>query len=400
MTKKNRYKLLLVFFLLVIAFSFFTKNNTIVFADTEIEDLEENLQIEIGNGIANLDLSAIESILSKLTTNEYSIFGSSSFVDKLSKIISGEFAKGTSNVFDSVIKLFFEDLLSILPLIATIIAIAILCSMLDGIKPNGNKGLGGIIHFVAYGIIVLLLVNSIMDMINMTSSTINIMKMQMDAIFPVLLTLLTALGGTASVGIYQPAVAFLSSSILQLFNYLLMPIFIFSLVFSIISNLSDNVKLNKFSDFFGSLFKWTIGLVFTIFMAFVGIQGITAGSFDGISIRTAKFAIRSYVPILGGYLSEGFNMIMASSILIKNAIGATGLLLMFATVLVPVVKLILYMLSLKLMAAVIEPLGSNKISSFINSLAKAITMLIVMIVGVAFMYLVLVGLIMGTANVL
>ena len=133
-------------------------------------------------------------------------------------------------------------------------------------------------------------------------------------------------------------------------------------------------------------------------MGFLIVQGITAGSIDTVSVRTAKYAIRSYVPILGGYLSEGFNVIMASSMLIKNAIGASGLLLMFSIIIVPIVQIVLLQLCLKLTSAILEPLTDNRISNFISSVSKTLIMPIVLILGVAFMYLIFMGLIICTGN--
>ena len=244
--------------------------------------------------------------------------------------------------------------------------------------------MGDIIHFVCYGVVITLVMTAVVNLLKMTTSTINGLRSQMEVVFPILLTIMTAIGGTASVSIYQPAVAFLSSGIMHIFTVVLMPIFIFSLVFTIVSNLTSTVKLDKFTKFFQS--------------AFLAIQGITASTYDGVSIRTAKYAIRSYVPILGGYLSEGFDVIMASSVLIKNAVGASGLLLMFASVLSPIVKIVVCIFILKLAAAILEPLTDQRISDFIYSVSKSLSMLIVMILGVAFMYLITVGLIMCTAN--
>ena len=133
-------------------------------------------------------------------------------------------------------------------------------------------------------------------------------------------------------------------------------------------------------------------------MEYLAIQGITAGSVDGISFRTAKYAIKNSIPLLGSYLSDGLNLIIASSVLIKNAVGAGGLILMFATIIVPVLNLIVFMLSLKLVSAILEPITDARISNFISMLAKSISLLIVLILGCAFMYLLLTGMIMCTAN--
>ena len=221
----------------------------------------------------------------------------------------------------------------------------------------------------------------------------------MDAIFPILLTLLTAMGGTVSASIYQPAMAVLSNIIGSIATYVLLPLFIFIVVFTIVSNLSSTVKLEKFSSFLSSAYKWVTGLVFTIFTAFISLQGISAGSVDGISIRTAKFAIRSYVPLVGSYISDGMGIILASSNLIKNAVGVAGLFLLLASILSPLLDLIVFMLALKLIAGIVEPLGNKQIASFASSLSKCMVLLISLIIALSFVYFIMLGLVMCSANI-
>lgn len=397
-----KYILLLLIGLILIFCLFGRADNVVIaqmsFASTE-EELEDELTGEIEDQIADLDLSSLEEILKALEDGQLAIFGDSSFTEKLQNLLKGNFEDGTS-LWNSVINMFFENLLSLLPIISIIIAVALIGSMIQGLKPyNNGKSISNIIHFVTYGIIVVLVLSITVKMVSLTTNTLQSMKSQMDAIFPILLTLLTAIGGTASTAVYQPAMAILASTIMNLFTYLLLPIFIFSVVFSVVSNLSNNVKLEKFTSFFNSSYKWLTGLIFTIFTAFLSIQGITAGSIDGISIRTAKYAIRSYIPIVGSYLSDGMGIILLSSNLIKNALGATGLFLLLATVLSPLLQLILFMLALKLIAGIVEPLGNKQIANFVSSLAKSMVLLIVLIIGVAFIYFIMIGLIMCSANI-
>ncbi len=397
---KDVVKKILIFLFIFCVFISYLKPNYIVLAeDNDTENLQVELEETIYSQLENLDLAQIESVLKGLGDDQLEVFGVSSFGDKVKKIVSGEFADGQQSIFKAIINLIFDDVLTFVPLLASIIIISIICGFLSNLKSDSSgKGVGDIIHFVCYGVVISIVMTAVVNLIQMTGKTINGLRSQMEVVFPLLLTIMTAIGGTMSVSIYQPAVALLSSAIMHIFTSVLMPIFIFSIVFTIISNLTSTVKLEKFTKFFQSTFKWIIGGIFTVFMAFLSIQGITASTYDGVSIRTAKYAIRSYVPILGGYLSEGFDVIMASSVLIKNAIGASGLLLMFSSIISPIVKIVVFILVLKLAAAILEPLTDARISDFIYSVSKSLSMLIVMILGVAFMYLITVGLIMCTAN--
>ena len=392
----------LVFCLFIIFCPTISKYSTFATNSEEIEtdeDYSEELEEEINNQLEDLDFSSLEDILNSFTNGQINIFGGSSFIEKLQKLITDEF-DDNQNLWSSIISIFFDNLLGLLPIISLIIAISLIGSMLQGLKPNNNgKSISNVIHFVTYGIIVVLILSIVVKMVGLTTNTIQSIKSQMDAIFPILLTLLTAIGGTVSTSVYQPAMALLTGTIMNLFTYVLLPIFIFSIVFNVVSNLSNTVKLDKFTSFFNSSYKWLTGLIFTVFTAFLSVQGITAGSIDGISIRTAKFAIKSYVPILGSYLSDGMGIILASSNLIKNAVGATGLFLLLATIISPLIELILFMLILKFVAGIIEPLGNKQIANFISSLSKSMTLLIALIIGVGFIYFITLGLVMCSANI-
>ena len=403
--RKKRRIFIIVFIIFISSFfgSFtidgYVLNTPFVMAESEEESLEEELEIEIDEQLDNLDFSDLEIYINNLESSVKDMF-SGGFVSKVESLINGEYITGDS-FLSSVFSLLWDGLLDFLPIIASIIAISILGGMVGNLKPNtGGKSIGNIVHFVTYGVVIVFLGATLVELIALTSKTLTSLKSLMDMIFPVLLTLLTAVGGSVSVGLYQPAIALLGNIFISLITYFLMPLFIFSIVFSIVGNLSNNVKLDKFVAFLQGTFKWSIGLLFTLFLGFITIQGISASAVDGLSIRTAKYTIKSYVPIVGGYVSDGLSIIMASSMLIKNAVGTAGLLLILFSVISPVISLILFMLSLRFMAGIIEPIGDKKTANFVSDISKSMSMLIALIVAVSFMYMVMTGLIMCSCNLI
>lgn len=404
--KKNRFVFVIVIFIFISCFYGrfnipfgFEKNVALAEVSSEESELEKELKEEVSSQLSHLDFSEVETVLDTLSKDAKKLFSSENFMTKVSNIISGEYAEDSKSFFSSVTGIFWKYLKNFLPIIATIISIAILGGMVATLKPvTGGKSIGNIVHFVTYGIVIIFLGTTVTGIVNLTKTTLLSLKGLFDGIFPILLTLLTALGGSVSVGIYQPAIALLGNLFVSLITYFLLPLFIFSIVFSIVGNLSNGTRLDKFVSFLQSLFKWCIGLSFTIFLGFVSIQGVMAGAVDGLSIRTAKYAIKSYVPIVGGYVSDGLGIIMASSSLIKNAVGGVGLFLLLSTIVSPILNIAIFMLALKFMAGIIEPIGDKKISNFISDLAKSMSMLIALLVAVAFMYVVLTGLVMCSAN--
>ena len=292
--KTNLKRIVLLGFIIAIFicpfFNNFTTQNSFSSNAVSVESAASNnsyddIQQEVEDQLGEFNFDSIDKIISQFNSKQAALFGDNNFLSKIIKLISGDF-DDSGSLWKNLLNVFLENILNIIPIISLIIAIALLGNMLQGLKPSSNgKSMTNIIQFVTYGFIVILIMSIVTKMIASTTNTLLSVQAQMDAIFPILLTLLTAIGGSISVSVYQPAMAMLAGIILNLFTHLLLPIFIFSIVFSIVSNLSGTIKLNKFTDFFTSTFKWLTGLIFTIFTAFISIQGITAGSIDRKSTR-------------------------------------------------------------------------------------------------------------------
>ncbi len=393
-------KIFIIFIpILIISSIIFFKPLTPVFATENQENIETQLEDSINSQLNNIDFSNIDEIINSLEDNTDNIFKSKNFRDKITEILSGNFNGGFIDVFNYIISSIFDLVLEYLPLLASILAIAIIGSILQSLKSGfAGKATGEVINFVLIGIIVILCANMLKELVSLTSNTISAIQTQMEIVFPILLTLMSAMGGAVAVKVYQPAVAVLCSIVVHIFSNIILPIFTASSIFNIVGNISSGIKLNKFVQFFNSLSKWVIATTFTIFLAFLSLQGITASMFDGIHIRTAKFAVKSYIPILGGYLSEGFDLILSSSLMIKNAIGVGGLILLICSILLPILKIVILGFGFKLVSAIIEPICDSKISSLLNSIAKSLNMLTASILAVAFMYFLTIGLIICTSN--
>ena len=389
---------LILFAILVIILSFFTTLTTATETSTDLDEIEQELTETVEEQLSGIDLGDFQQILNGLSEQEQSIFGSSSFYDKVSKLLSSDLSSDQS-LFQQIFNILLDEILNFIPLLATICAIAILGSFISNLRVKTNdQSIADIVHFVCFGVIIVILSGAVFSLVGMTKNLLSSIQAQMQILFPILLTLLTSLGGLVSVSVFQPLVAVLVSGVMQIFNYVVFPLFICTFIFTIVGNLINNIKLDKFISFFKSSFKWVTGSIMTLFFTFLTIQGITAGSFDGVSVQTAKYAIKSYIPLVGGYLSDGFNLIMSSSILIKNALGVAGLLLLFATIIIPIIKIVIFGLGLKLASAVIEPLADSRTSNFIFTVSKTMGYLVATILCIAFMYLITVGLIIISGN--
>lgn len=364
------------------------------------EITEQEYTQQLDNTINTFDYSILDKILSTLNLESKKIFGTDNFYEKIKSLLDGEFKENSNSFINACLNIIFEDVLNFLPILCFIVAIAIIASFIGQLQTSiGSKSLYNIVHFVCYGLIITITSTMLFEVVTITNDTLVSIKEQMEIVFPILLTLVASIGGSVSVGVFQPSIVLLSSCIMELFNNIVLPIFIITIIFIIAQNISNNIKFSKFTNFFQSGFKWIIGFTFTVFFAFLSINGIMANTYDSLSIRTAKFTLKSYIPFVGGYLSDGFDLILSSSVLVKNAIGVTGLFLLFATIIYPIIKIVILSLGLKLTSAILEPISDSRIPSYIFSISKALNMLVACLLSVSFMYVLVVGLLMCACNI-
>ena len=123
-----------------------------------------------------------------------------------------------------------------------------------------------------------------------------------------------------------------------------------------------------------------------MFGLFFTLQGITASTYDGIVRRAAKYAIGNGIPIVGGFLSGGFDLAVAGSVLIKNALGNMSIFLMVSVLFEPLVLLIAVNILLRFTAAVTQPFGDSKISDFLGETADNLQYCTAGLLFTAFMY--------------
>ncbi|MBQ5926294.1 MAG: hypothetical protein IIX01_00020, partial [Clostridia bacterium] len=166
-----------------------------------------------------------------------------------------------------------------------------------------------------------------------------------------------------------------------------------------VGNLSSEIKIRKFSAFFKSVNKWVIGVSISVFGVFFTIQGLGSATYDGITRRAAKYAIGAGVPIIGGFLSGGFDLAVAGSILIKNSLGTFGIFMTVSVIFEPLLMLIASNLLLRLTAAICEPLGEGRISDFLGETADNLNYCSAGLLFVAFLYLIVVVLMICSAEV-
>ena len=356
--------------------------NAVVF-QVSAEGNTENLQLEemINGQLEKLDLEELQKYIDSLGD-----FSDKSVRERIIEYIKGgEF--NYKSFFGTLGNMFFDQVLALLPAFACITAVTLLSGIIISLK-SGSVGQTSseMIFIITYAAALIPLFGVLMGVFRTSLGAISSMRKQMQLIYPLMLTLMAASGGSISVSVCRPAVAFFSTTIVSVIDSFVLPLTITIIVFSMASKFTKELKIGKFTAFFKSLNKWIIGVCVSVFGIFFTLQGITGVTYDGIVRRAAKYAIGNGVPIVGGFLSGGFDLAVAGGILIKNSLGTMGIFLMFSVLFEPIALLIAVNVLLRMVSAITQPFGDGRLSDFLGETAENLNYCAASVLFVAFLY--------------
>ncbi len=367
-------------------------------SDSEaVENVREELEDEVDKNLSGLINSELENYFSELDSDNLSI--GNSFRELIESVIAGE----NPLTPDAVLKMITDAILgSLSGILLTMITIVVL-SLLGGLGESlssgfAKSGTSQLIYWSVYGGIVVTLGIAINGVITSARETIDGIAQLINYTFPVFVTLLTALGGSGGVSALAPVTLMINGTVSGVIIAVVLPLFYATVVFTIVGNMSDNVRLGKLTKALKSIGGWILGITFGVITTVVAVQGIVGAGMDTIALKSAKFALSSYIPILGGYLSEGFDLVLASCILIKNAFGLAVFAILLTIIVAPLVRILLLSLSLKLVAGLIEPVSDSKISELLYSTASNLNLLMSACAGMAFIVFIILLLVIGAFN--
>jgi stage III sporulation protein AE len=73
----------------------------------------------------------------------------------------------------------------------------------------------------------------------------------------------------------------------------------------------------------------------TLFLGLTAIQGVAGGMGDALALRTAKFMTGSFIPVVGKMLADSVDTVLGYSLLLKNSVTITGLIMLALIIVFP-----------------------------------------------------------------
>ncbi len=322
---------------------------------------------------------------SKQYTGEF--FADADISEILNSAISGKV--DNSKIYKKILNILGTEVQTGIKSLLSILAIIIIHSILKSISESlENDSISKLIYYVQYIAIVTIIMSNFSDVINLVKQTSNNLIGFMNTLIPVLVSLMLYTGSITTTSILEPIILFLINFIGNLIQNILIPIILIIASISIISKISDQVQVAKLSKFLKSSTLWFLGIILTIFVGIVSLEGTLASSVDGITAKTAKSIVSSAVPVVGKILGDVVDSVLGCGIILKNAVGFVGVVIIIGICIVPILKLSVLTISYKLVASISEVIADAKIVKLLDEMGDIFKILLGILFTIFFMVII------------
>ena len=297
-----------------------------------------------------------------------------------------------SKIGGAVVSLLLKEVKSVLGLSFSIIAIGIISALLKSLQETFNsEGISEVAFYACYALMIVILTKTFLISLDMAKDVITNVVEFMSKLLPVLVLMLGAAGGLTQAATMDPIVLGATILIPQLYLNIIIPLILSSFVLQFANNMTNGSKLSNLCDIAKKSTIWIQGIIITIFIGLLTVRGITSSTIDAVTLKTTKFAIDNFIPIVGKSFSDAISSVAGYSLIIKNAIGSIGLIVIILIILYPIIKIVLSSIIFKLSASLLEPIADKRITKSIAAAGESLTLIMSCVLCVSLMFFLLIA---------
>lgn len=373
----------------------------LVVGQGNVIEAQENDEIENSEIITdfkdNLDYSEIQNAIDDMQADDFS--GESfQFKDYVEGFITGSevfsFKTVLKDIADSFLGQLKKERLAIVQLIGIAIIAAVFTSFTNVFKSSQIAETG---FYVTYLLLFTLLTTTFYKVTQIASSTLDNLLDFMKALLPTYAVgIAFCTGSKTSMAFYEITLGIITVVNVLLVNIILPMINVY-FVLLLANNIMKQDMLSKMSELLEKIISWSLKTILATVIGVNVIQGLVVPVSDQVK-KSVLLKTAQAIPGVGNTMRVATESILQASVLIKNAIGVAGLVVIIAICLLPIIKLAIYQLIYSFGAAIIQPISDKRIINCINATAKSTKLLMSVVMVSAVLFLFTIVIVTSTTN--
>ena len=277
----------------------------------------------------------------------------------------------SERVFSAVKKAASDNISVILRNALSVLAIAVVCGLLGVFCDD----VPDFVHLCGCAAITIICVSNVDSYIKQGTDTINEISVFSKALLPALCTATASCGAISSAAVKYAASALFMDLFIAAAQNIILPFIYAFLAVSIAAAAFDNKSLSAIALLFKRVCTGLMTALSIVFTAYISISSAIASSGDAVATKLAKTTISAALPVVGSIISDAASSVVAGAELIKNTLGAFGMLAVLAICIVPIVVIGLNYLAFKAAAVGVAALKTSKLAALTDSIGTAFGML-------------------------
>ena len=381
--------LILLFSFTSISFAEDSSNNE------DYEDTKDNIDLYIDNQLSKINIDEVEKYV-----KDDNVVKNVDLKTYIKELVRGE--TNLLDLFDKnkIKTAALSEIKTSIKIATSILVLALLSSIIKSLENSfSSKGITTVTNYIVFITVVTLTLVSFRDILSLCYTTIENIMGLVNVIIPIMISLLVLVGFPITSTALNPIFIGGIAAINIIFKKFIGVAISIAFAILVVNNLTNNIKLNRLSSFIKQINIVALGAVFTLYLGLVSIQGLYVTSFDKFTVKTAKFAVGNFIPVVGGFVSDSVDILLSSSQLIKNVFGGVGLVILVGICLIPIIKILSVILVYKVCSIAIEPVGEDNISSFLNEVANLMIIILATIIAVTIMFFVTIAILTSISAV-
>lgn len=304
-----------------------------------------------------------------------------------------------SSLGKRILSLLGKEVLSGIRAVLTILVIVMIHSILKSVSESlENENIAKLIYYVQYILIITVVMTNFSEIITMVRETCTNLVGFMNLLVPLLISLMLYTGSITTSGVLEPIILFMINFMGNIIQNVILPFVLIFASLVIISKISDKVQIDKIAKFFKSGIVWFLGIVLTIFVGVVSLEGTLSSSVDGITAKTTKAIVSSAIPVVGKILGDAVDTVLGCGIILKNAVGLLGVIIVIGICIMPVIKLTILTIAYKLLSGVCEPIADTKIVGLLDQIGDIFKILLAILCSISVMLIIGTTLVIKMSN--
>lgn len=325
--------------------------------------------------------------------------GEDMFNELVDSTISGDMILSPTEILNMLSQDLFGEIRECADDVIILLIIAAISGVINALSNSfGNKSVSEASFFACFTLMSAAAIKCFSTAMGYGSDVVSAMTDFITKLSPLFMLMLASCGKAVSASVFQPVMAGAVYVVSIVIEKCLVPLIAFSAVLAVSGNISNDVQLSGFCKVIKSVSKWLMAAIITIFTGISAIYGFSAPALDAVSGKAVKFAVGSLVPVVGTFLSDTLETVISGTTLMKNAVGTSGIIIMCTICVIPILKIGVIQLMLKLTAAMAEPLTDKRISSMMWEVSESVTTVFGVVVMVAVLFMINISIILAATS--